>query len=138
LLRDEGSDKGVRKLGLVSTREGSRLSLGPLLTSVRCGVFLVSLGYLQSWRPNQGALHVACVGGCSCHKMPGMISTEFPDVRTSYKRSLDGYKRDTHEMAGMSVTTFTRFVLHKSNGTACTLNVRARGFALTAFRSVQP
>ena len=124
-LRDEGGEKGVRKLGLVSTREGARLSLGPVLAGVRCGVFMTSLGYLQSWRPNQGEFYVQCVGGCACQRLPGAVSTDFPHVGTGYRITRDGYRRDIHEMAGMSVTAFTRFLLYKRNETACMLNVRA-------------
>ena len=66
-LRDEGGAKGVAKLGYVSTRPGKdALVLGPLLPDVRCGLFEVSLGYLTSWRHDQGALHLNCSGGCGC------------------------------------------------------------------------
>jgi hypothetical protein len=124
-LRDEGGKKGVSKLGLVSTREGTILSLGPVLATVRCGVFVASLGYLQSWRPSQGAFHVACGGGCDCVRYPGGMSIQFPDVSTTLPRSVDGNRRNLHEMAGMSVTAFTRFVLFKRNESPCVLNVRA-------------
>ena len=64
-LRDEGGEKAVQKLGLVSEVPGGQLSIGPLASDVRCGLLSVSLGYLQSWRPEQGRFRIDCVG-CSC------------------------------------------------------------------------
>ena len=55
-----GVKKGVKKLGYLSTQVGTTITLGPLLPQIRCGLYDASLGYLQSWRPEMGALHGTC------------------------------------------------------------------------------
>jgi len=68
-LVDEGqADKGVQKLGWLSTNPGDELVLGPLplppAVGTCAGVF-VHIGFLQSTRPGLGALAVSC-SGCNC------------------------------------------------------------------------
>ena len=87
-LVDEGGAKGVHKRGLVSARVGDILRIGPIASDVRCGLLSAQLGFLQSWRPEQGALRISCVG-CKCHGLPGFWNSRaypFPLVQTSTRR----------------------------------------------------
>ena len=127
-LRDEGGAKGVRKLGYVSTRLGSVLQIGPLLPDIKCGMFDVSLGYLQSWRPEMGALRIAC-SGCTCNYVPGSWSLgafPFPTVQAwSYAMktaSASVLQKDLAPLANASLTVSTRFGLFKGES-ECFLNV---------------
>lgn len=107
-LRDEGGKKAVRKLGLVSDVPGGKLSIGPLASGVSCGLLSVSLGYLQSWRPEQGRFRIDCVG-CSCFGPQGAwarAADAFPIVNT-FKSSVPSKARD--EMHNASITVFTSF-----------------------------
>lgn len=70
-LMNEGGAKHVEKLGLLSRQVGQRLRISPLLPKVRCGLFMAYLGFLQSWRPHQGAFRVTCSGSCRCFAIPG-------------------------------------------------------------------
>ena len=56
-LLDEGGDKGVTKLGLLSTRLGDtvEVNLGVLCAGDGTGSALVRMGYHMSTRPGQGA-----------------------------------------------------------------------------------
>ena len=65
-LVNDGGAKDVTKLGYSSTLAGESLLLGPILPDVRCGLFDVQLGYLVSWRREQGALRISCDGRCTC------------------------------------------------------------------------
>lgn len=106
-LVDEGGRKGVRKLGYLSTTPGAKLAIGPLLPQIHCGMYSVSLGYLQSWRPSMGALSISCQG-CHCRAFPGYwasLSFPFPLVETAA----------TSATFNASVTAMTRFFLFKSD-----------------------
>ena len=124
-LKDEGGDKEIKKLGFVSHSPGSTLSVGPIAPSAQCGLFEVSLGYLQSWRPHQGSFRLKCVG-CECTKMPGMFArgaNPFPVVNTLTSTDAKaGNGHRTHELVNASLTMFTKFMLFKSAET-CFLNV---------------
>ena len=120
-LRDEGGKKAVRKLGLVSDVPGGKLSIGPLASGVSCGLLSVSLGYLQSWRPEQGRFRIDCVG-CSCFGPQGAwarAADAFPIVNT-FKSSVPSKARD--EMHNASITVFTSFYLYKQAG-PCWVNL---------------
>ena len=123
-LLDGGRAKGVVKMGYVSTRPGNVLRLGPLLPEVRCGLFDVSLGYLRSWRREQGALYLSCSGGCICSPMyrwqKARDHEPFPELQTwthARSASVDG------ALANASITAYARFLLAKVSSDACTINV---------------
>ena len=121
-LRDEGGEKGVQKLGLVSDVPGGKLSIGPLASNVRCGLLQVSLGYLQSWRPGQGRFRIDCVG-CSCFGPQGAWAKEadpFPIVDTWKSSVATGHVRS--EMHNATITVFTSFFLYK-RAEPCWINV---------------
>ena len=121
-LRDEGGEKAVQKLGLVSEVPGGQLSIGPLASDVRCGLLSVSLGYLQSWRPGQGRFRIDCVG-CSCFGPQGAWAKEadpFPIVDTWKSSVASGHVRS--EMHNATITVFTSFYLYKQAG-PCWINV---------------
>ena len=129
-LVDEGGAKRVEKLGLISRRIGDRLRLG-LPPTVSCGFFHVRLGYLQSWRPTQGAFTLRCSGGCRCAHVPGVWATQsfpFPLVQTSTRRPTQDSEGHWMPAAGcipvrgtnfscehtdVSVTMMTEFALFK-------------------------
>ena len=133
VLHDEGLKKGVRKLGYVSNHVGAKLTIGPLLPDIRCGLFDVSLGYLQSWRPEMGALHISC-SGCKCTGIPGEWSKgafPYPTVQTwsyasapklSQQVGSKLFQRDFAPTANASLTVSTRFALFKGEA-PCYLNV---------------
>ena len=56
---DEGGEKKIQKLGYLSRRVGDALRLGPIAPGT-CGSAEVNLGYLRSWRPDQGAFAIDC------------------------------------------------------------------------------
>ena len=129
-LTDEGISKGVVKLGYVSTRPGDTLQLGPILPEAQCGLFDVSLGYLLSWRREQGALHVSCSGSCACMPMyqyrwqKERDHEPFPELQTwTYAR---GQSVDT-ALSNASTTAYARFLLGKfpsaTDGPACKIEV---------------
>ena len=131
-LRDEGGAKGVRKLGYASGRVGASLRIGPLLPSIQCGLFDVSLSYLQSWRQESGAFRITCEG-CTCNRIPGGWSDAFhtypfPLVQTwsygiaSGRSNRNAYEREFASIANASLTVSTRFALHK-DAPDCYLNV---------------
>lgn len=128
-LKDEGGLKGVRKLGFVSTQVGATMTIGPLLSDIKCGMFDVSLGYLQSWRPEMGAFRITCVG-CSCTSIPGSWSAgafPYPVVQTwSYATSkhvtAKVMQKDLAPLANASLTVSTRFALLKREP-ECFLNI---------------
>ena len=132
VLHDEGLKKGVRKLGYVSNRVGAKLSIGPLLPDIRCGFFDVSLGYLQSWRPEMGSLRISC-SGCKCAGIPGEWSKgafPYPTVQTwSYATAPTvvsernkQFQKDFAPTANASLTVSTRFAIFKKEG-PCYVNV---------------
>ena len=91
-LVDEGGAKGVRKLGLLSRVPGQTLLLGPLLPErPRCAAVCVSVGYLHSWRTEQGALRLECDIGCSC-------APRFLQVDTQARHGVKG-ERSANEVA---------------------------------------
>ena len=143
-LRDEGGKKGVQKLGYVSTTVGTTLTLGPLLPNIKCGLYDASFGFLQSWRPEMGALHLKCVG-CQCGMIPGAWASAaypFPNVQAwSYGQRISSKKEFTKAYAATanaSLTVSTRFMLLKQESD-CFLNVThipgaSRGFSATGLR----
>ena len=69
-LVDEGAAKQVSKLGFLSlSYADDPLQLGPLPRDD----LKASLGYLQSWREDYGALQIGCTGSCSCRS--GIVET---------------------------------------------------------------
>lgn len=85
-LRDEGGEKGIPKLGYVSTRIGDRLDLS--LRAQMYGQCVLDikgrLGFFLTSRPGQGALHLSC-SGCRCsgpkHKFMQSFNP-FPRIET--------------------------------------------------------
>ena len=130
-LHDEGGKKGVKKLGYVSTHIGSTLTLGPLLPGIRCGLFDTSLGYLQSWREDMGALHISCYG-CSCVGIPGTWSAgafPFPGIQAwSYATKGIDFEKNVGSVANASLTVTTRFTLLKQDR-ECFMNITHRAAA---------
>ena len=105
-LVDEGGSKGVKKLGFLSTLEyGSPLILGPL---PRCSELFLSLGVLQSWRTDFGALSVGCTGPCICAPLPCAFTDRCASksiiVQTSSARRRYGSGRVELENATITVT----------------------------------
>jgi hypothetical protein len=115
-LLNDGADKGVLKLGYVSTTPGETLLIGPVLPEVRCGLFDVSIGYLVSWRPEQGAIHVTCTGSCACVAMHQYRWSRahdhdpFPELQTW----THAHTSSVHAtLANASTTSYSRFLLAK-------------------------
>ena len=90
-LRDESTEQSVVKTGFVSEQAGGEpLRLGPILpppsaAAVRCLGLVISLGFLVSWRPGQGALLITCEG-CQCMRTKGLFAAQmapFPFIETS-------------------------------------------------------
>ena len=103
---DEGN-RGIPKLGYLSTQPGEVMRIGPILPTVRCALVRAKVSFLRSWRPNQGSLKISCAGRCRCMALPGVWAREsdpFPVVST--------YAPRTHA----SVTSSTRFIMALSDG----------------------
>ena len=117
-LVDEGGDKGVAKLGFVSTRVGDTMefNLGVLCAGDGTGSAGVRLGYHMSTRPGQGALQLRC-RGCTCRALTGIMSSvsPFPLAQTDVKLvdaryfSLPG-----HLNGSLSITASTTFGIQPS------------------------
>ena len=90
-LVDEGNAKGVQKLGYISARVGDWLRLGPVPLGV-CGVASANVGYLRSWRPDQGALVLSCASGCKC-KLAGCPFYNDPRCHTVQTSSIREHVR---------------------------------------------
>ena len=107
-LVDEGGAKGVQKLGYLSTTVGSQLRLGPLLPELTCVLAEARLGYLASWRPEQGTFDLKCEG-CACSRSPGFeakrLST-FPHI-------------NSQEAAAVTVTREIDFLVLKEHPHPC-------------------
>ena len=113
-LRNEGGDKGVHKMGYVSSRVGETMGIGPVLPEVRCGVLLASLAYLQSWRNSSGSFSVQCKGGCECHPEPGTWAKgSSEDMR---------YVRTFKPKVKATITVDLRFILAKY-GPSCWVHI---------------
>ena len=115
---------GTRKLGLLSTQVGQSLVLGPLVPELRCATLAVSLGVLQSWRQDQGALRVDC-SGCDCvegnekwRRKEDLQATRFPLVQT-HSHLLP---RSTVTLPNATVTVQTRFFVVKDER-ECFVNI---------------
>ena len=133
--------QGTRKLGFLSTQVGQSLILGPLVPEQRCATLAVSLGVLQSWRRDQGALRVEC-SGCDCvegnekwRRKEDLQATRFPLVET-HSHLLP---RSTVTLPNATVTVQTRFFLVKDER-ECLVNIThvtwpARDEARSARRS---
>ena len=127
-LRDESTVRSVTKLGFVSeTPGGDPLQLGPIqlppgAASAACLGVVLSLGFLMSWRPEQGALLVTCEG-CPCTRTKGMYAPQmfpFPFIETStYAQST---ANELHRR-NVSVTYVTSFWAQWSNSTPCFVKV---------------
>ena len=107
-LVDHGGDKGVRKLGLLSTRVGDQLDLRPWPV-VGCLAMSVQIGYLVSATiPNLGGFRISCPV-CKCVKNPAVYDKlyPFPEVQTNAM-----YNDDINYATGnMTVTAVTEFVV---------------------------
>ncbi len=104
---DEGN-RGIPKLGYLSTQPGEVLRIGPILPSVRCAFMTAKVSFLQSWRPNQGSLKISCAGRCRCRALPGQWaqgSDPFPVVRSTYAPQTPA-----------SLTSSTRFYMALTDG----------------------
>ena len=119
-LVNDGIAKGVLKLGLASVAVNDAVRLGPLLTDVRCGLAIASLGYLRSWRADMGAFRIDC-SGCRCYKIPGMWARDaypFPLVQSSSRRLTtrgSPCNENVCDLTNASVTLQTRFYLFKTD-----------------------
>ena len=121
-LRDEGTpEKGIKKAGLVSTRLGDVLRIGPLRAqdlyaraqsaAPECALATGRLGYFATTRPGQGSLHLSC-HGCSCWALnatsrgaffaPGFMP--FPLVRTDSLMHVQEMANKSY--SGTSTTVF--------------------------------
>ena len=127
-LRDDSAEQSVAKTGFVSEQAGGKpMRLGPIMpppsaASFDCLGLVLSLGFLVSWRPGQGALLVTCEG-CACTRTKGLFApqmTPFPFIETSTSALHFG-----NELAGrnVSVTYVTSFWAQWSRNTACYVNV---------------
>ena len=93
------------------------MTLGPIAPQVACALLEVSLGYMQSWRPESGRFSLACGHGCACYELAGASAqfrrsniAPFPDVET--------WQPNLHA----TISSSTSFLLHKRAG-ECYLNV---------------
>lgn len=126
-LQDEGSAKGVKKLGYASSRIGDtlELSLGKLCPG---GSASARVGYLLSSRMGQGALQLDCIG-CRCVALQGILATvsPFPTVQTdvllldSRYFPIPGQLTNETSLSVTAVTTFN--VVPDSTLAMCTLQV---------------
>jgi len=129
-LVDEGGEKGVAKLGYVSTHVGDAVHLIMAPSLCAAGTGLVRLGYHLSTRPGQGALHLTCTG-CVCKALHGILGpvSPFPTVQTDVRLVDARYFSIPGQLNGsLSVTASTNFGLaplkHAAAHTAaCTLRV---------------
>jgi hypothetical protein len=125
-LTDEGGDKGVRKLGLVSRHLGDALVLGPignelqqawlrralaspttLAAAPKPPVIFIELAYLLAQREAFGALELSCVG-CRCKRLYGTFAsrlTPFPALDTNANISPNEHYRDRAFNATITATT---------------------------------
>lgn len=130
-LVDEGGAKGVKKEGYLSRRVGDSLILGPILSG-NCMQLIAHIGYLQSWRSNQGAFMLRCAG-CECRRSGNF---PFPVVQTSTRRAASSIlgqscRKSRHglfcarELADSTVTVSNSFLILKSKrkGKACFINL---------------
>ena len=128
-LLDEGGDKGVAKLGYLSTRISDTIdfSLGVLCFGDGMGSASVRVGYHMSTRPGQGALHLRCLG-CSCRGLHGILSgvNPFPMVQTDVQLVDPRYFSLPGDLNGsLSVTASTTFAVQpSSNSEACVVSVQ--------------
>ena len=128
-LVDEGGDKGVTKLGYVSTVLGDAVDL-QMLPSAVCslGTGLVRLGYHLSTRPGQGALRLSCTG-CSCKGLQGILGpvSPFPVVQTDVLLADPRFFSVPGQTNGsLSVTASTSFSilpLSRNHSAPCVLRV---------------
>ena len=130
---DEGGEKGVRKLGWVSTRIGDELTIGPIPKDdsedddTKCAPTRIELGYLMSAsRDHQGAIDIAC-DGCDCASIAAPFANlyPFPRLHTDARRS---NAQEAASVVGMnaSVTVATSFdaLQHDRWKGACYIKVR--------------
>lgn len=125
-LVDEGK-KGVRKLGLLSSRPGESMALGPLPRLAvqdpsACSLVRVELGYLcSSYVPLSGQFRISCTG-CACsrvaHPWQGLLFP-FPLIETNAQRT---YSRDVRD-ANASVTITTSFNALVEASQPCFVNI---------------
>ena len=92
-LVDEGGAKGIKKLGFLSASHDDVLRLGPL---PQCAHLAASVGYLQSWRQEFGALRISCVGSCSCSPPSQVVQTSATRV---------GYEGGKRELENATITS---------------------------------
>ena len=114
-LHDEGGHKGVKKLGYVSHHIGDTMMLGPLElpvpgTAFCCRHVRVRLGYLISTHGGAGAMHLKCVGACTCRPVKSTFlraTYPFPLVQTGARyNSVVTVPEDEN----VTMTAFTIFI----------------------------
>jgi hypothetical protein len=126
-LVDEGGDKGVRKMGLVSHHVGDRLSLGPLAgpSGRACTMLTMSVGYLLSTtRLHQGAFSVGCTG-CDCAPIHNPYQKElypFPLVQTDARVASSPQYRHTN----VSITASTEWWVLWTATSQCHVHITHR------------
>jgi hypothetical protein len=128
-LVDDGGEKGIRKLGLLSEEIGNRMRLAPIgpQESDRCtgGHFLVEVGYRLSRNESHGAFSIACAPPtCHCTRIRSVFAHQlapFPRVNTNARLSANPDYRDPSFSA--TVTASTMFVASAERGTRCEVHV---------------
>tara|TARA_B110001452_G_C15226096_1_gene424955 strand:+ start:796 stop:1887 length:1092 start_codon:yes stop_codon:yes gene_type:complete len=125
-LVDEGKT-GVRKLGLLSSRPGESMALGPLPRLAihgpsACSLVRVELGYLcSSYVPLSGQFRISCTG-CVCSRVAHPWQTllyPFPLIETDAQRT---YNRDVRDV-NASVTITTSFNALVQVSQPCFVNI---------------
>jgi len=128
-LVDEGGDKGVPKLGLLSSHIGDVLTLGPfgLPGGVNCSQsrcrFQVEVGYLLSPRVVQGAFVIGC-DHCHCAREWSTFAKQlrpFPGVDTYSGLNTNPHYQDAEFNA--SITATTVFDMEWRGGKQCLLSI---------------
>ena len=135
-LVDEGKAKAVPKLGMLSTRPGETLVLGPIRppkasgseqrAASNCALLEIELGYLLSAYPvgdgqPQGGLRIACVG-CDCAPKPDYYQAQtapFPCFETNATGAASPHMREEN----VSVTLTTQFWAVWTEGRECRVEV---------------
>ena len=110
-LVDEGGEKLVQKLGLLSTRVNQTLTINAsaILGRITCGFLMARLTFLVGWAPHHGAFSIGCAGSCVCRPIRGIWasgSDPYPVVNT--------HRPDV----GATVTASTRFIVEIGSKTA--------------------
>ena len=121
-LVDEGGNKGVAKLGLLSRQVGDTLDMRPW-PEPGCRFLHMRLGYLVSaWRETLAGIHISCPGCTWCAAFPSYFPklNPFPSVQTWAPWNHD----ETYfTPPGMTVTAITQFLLLTGDSDSCVVRI---------------